>query len=126
MQVHELATLIEARSGVRMSAGLLAEVAHQIDCYGPPCEDNDHTSLSALEALRRIMQDADDPMCCVSQFREELLRIAIGLGIYQPMSDATLEAMVVSHGRKYAFKRNGVCYDFAGWHPLDALEPADQ
>lgn len=99
-----------------LSSDLENEIGHLRQSFGESADPGE--SLSRNEAIKRLMEDMDDPDLYASKFKKELEDYGAKIGIYKPYTKSQLDQITVSRGRKYDFKRGDTYYVFESWEPL--------
>lgn len=93
------------------------------DTFAESCDEGE--TLTVTDALRRLMEDYDDPQTIAAEFKQELRSIEIALGIVRLITQREMDNTVVMSSvsrRKYDFKNRGLFYVFASWQPLDTAQ----
>ena len=104
---------------IALSDKLKAEIQFMQETFAESADDGE--ALSTAEALRRLMEDCDDKQTVAAEFKQELRKLEIELGITRVISQNEMDNTYVTRGKKYDFKANGIFYVFDSWEPLDKL-----
>lgn len=109
---------------VKFSKPLEDEIKYVQDSFNESADEGE--TLSREEAIKRIMEDSDEPNHPAHNFYNELNDYAIKAGIYKEMSKQELDNTQVTSGHKYDLKKNGKFYRFDSWEPLIGKEEGNQ
>lgn len=108
---------------IKVSKALWDEIKILQEIFAESADEGE--VLSKSEALRRLMEDYDEPDSVAYSFRKELRKLSIDLGIVKTYTKKDLINIYISRGKKYDFKKGDLFYSWETWEPLEKLIDKD-